>query len=316
MVSAGSMRHLRAIVGLAIVAAILFALPSITQAPTVRAQEGATGYSTCSNGSIALAGSGCGLAGPTLCNGALSTSGACSGPGLGGAFPPGTSPFGGQTTSPSQTTTCPGGVLVPLGQTCSNNSNIYITCSNGIRVPANVGCPAPVPTQLCPNGATVPSTQACPPGTELPGTVPVTTPGVTVTYASGWNIVAGPGGTMISGNVGPLYAMPPGSTSYQTVPAGTPLQAGAGYLAFFPSGTTATIPQGSASPVTVQLPPGQWVLIGNPGSTSATVSGADTVLVLSPGSTSYSPGSTLAPGQGAWAVSVAGGQATITNAPS
>jgi len=68
--------------------------------------------------------------------------------------------------------------------------------------------------------------------------------------------------------------------------------------------------------VSVQLPPGQFVLIGNPGNTNATVTGAGTVLVFNPTTSAYTAASTLAPGTGAWAESDAGGQITITNAPS
>jgi hypothetical protein len=119
----------------------------------------------------------------------------------------------------------------------------------------------------------------------------------------------------VTGAAGSLYTLQPGDASYETLAAGAALKPGAGYLAFFPSSTTATLPVVTAASVTVQLPPGQFVLIGNPGDTAATVTGADTVLTFSASSNSYSQATTLPPGQGAWVMSNNGGQVTITNAP-
>jgi hypothetical protein len=53
-------------------------------------------------------------------------------------------------------------------------------------------------------------------------------------------------------------------------------------------------------------------MIGNPGSTPAAVSGADSVVVFDPVGNSYVPATTLAPGQGAWVVSSSGGAVTVT----
>jgi len=186
-----------------------------------------------------------------------------------------------------------------------------------VQQPANFPCPKPIANQLCDNGQSLPVGQLCP-STPATTSVPVPTapPGVTVTYAAGWNIVAGPSGTTVTGASGSVYTLQPGDASYETLPSGGTLKPGAGYLADFAASTTATLPMVTPATVSVQLPPGQFVLIGNPGNTNATVTGAGTVLVFNPTTSAYTAASTLAPGTGAWAESDAGGQITITNAPS
>jgi hypothetical protein len=132
-----------------------------------------------------------------------------------------------------------------------------------------------------------------------------------VSYPTGWNQVAGPAGTALNGNTGPLYSFPAGNTDYQLVPNGSSLQPGQGYWAYFPSTTTITLASGDAKPVTMQLPAGQYVLVGNPGSTTAGVTGADSLRTFDPVSNGYAAATTLKPGQGAWAISMAGGTLTI-----
>ena len=139
---------------------------------------------------------------------------------------------------------------------------------------------------------------------------------MSVTYNAGWNIVAGPAGTMLSGTLGPLYTLQTGDTTYETIQPGTPLKAGAGYLAYFPAAGQSTMPLASPGSTSVQLAPGQFILIGNPGNTRATVAGADTLLAIDPSSGALVPATSLAPGQGAWCMSNVGGQVIITNAPS
>jgi hypothetical protein len=134
--------------------------------------------------------------------------------------------------------------------------------------------------------------------------------GVTVSYTSGWNIVSGPQGTVIPQASGPLYTYQAGNTAYQVVQPGSTLTAGQGYWAYFPVATTGTIPVASGQTLTISLPAGNWIMIGNPGNTSATVTGADIVYTFNG---SYQTTTTLLPGQGGWAISVNGGTATIRN---
>jgi hypothetical protein len=154
----------------------------------------------------------------------------------------------------------------------------------------------------------------CPTTTFTTTVNPVVTAtvGTPVTFQAGWNIVADANGA-ITGNVGPLYAFGPGSTSYEVLPPGTPLQPGMGAWAFFNAPVTETMPFNGSSQISVQLPPGQFVMIGNDGSTPATVNGADIVLTWN-GST-YQQVTTLNPGQGAWAFSQFGSEASIVNTP-
>jgi hypothetical protein len=136
--------------------------------------------------------------------------------------------------------------------------------------------------------------------------------GLAVTYAASWNIVGGPTGTMVNGAMGPLYTYQAGDTAYETIANGSPLTQPQGYWAYFSSTMGGSIPASGPQTLTVTLPPGQWVMISDPGNTPATVSGADVVYTYS-ASSGYQPTTTLQPGQGGWAISVLGGTATIVN---
>ncbi len=139
-------------------------------------------------------------------------------------------------------------------------------------------------------------------------------PGVPVSYAGGWNLIAGAPGSAIVGAGGPLYTLQAGDSSYETIGAGTPLVGGEGYWAYFPSGGAGSIPFSSTATMTVPLPAGAFVMVGNSASTAATVTGADEVLIYTP-SSGYAPATVLQPGQGAWVFSYNGGVATITPQP-
>jgi len=135
--------------------------------------------------------------------------------------------------------------------------------------------------------------------------------GVSVSYAAGWNLVAGPSGMVLTGTSGSLYALRAGDTGYETVAAATPLTAGNGYWAYFTGPETTTLPQNVSQPGATPLPAGQFVLVGNPSSMPVTVAGADTVLAYDP-VRGYQSVSTLQPGQGAWAYSANGGMLTMS----
>lgn len=134
--------------------------------------------------------------------------------------------------------------------------------------------------------------------------------GSSVAYLSGWNIIAGPTGTTPAGVLGSFYTIQSGDSSYETL-SNQSLQAGEGYWVYFPVAISSPLPPVGSQTVTVPLPAGQFVLIGNPGTTPATVSGADLVLTFDPGGNGYVATTTLAPGQGAWAISQSGGTAII-----
>jgi hypothetical protein len=139
--------------------------------------------------------------------------------------------------------------------------------------------------------------------------------GFQVSLGSGWNLIAGPDGTTLPGSG--LLTFQASDTNYEQIAAGTPMKAGVGYWVFMPIANQLTLGTASASSnTTVSLPAGRPVMIGNPGTTPATVTGADQVFVFTPGSNNYANSNQLQPGQGAWALSNNGGQATIANAPS
>ncbi len=50
--------------------------------------------------------------------------------------------------------------------------------------------------------------------------------GISLSFPLGWSTVAGPSGTIVSGNIGPMYAFRPGDSTYEAVPNGSPLKAG------------------------------------------------------------------------------------------
>ena len=131
-----------------------------------------------------------------------------------------------------------------------------------------------------------------------------------VTFHAGWSIVAGPEGTRFAGASGPLYALGPDDDGYDVLPAGTPATAGAGYWAYFPEGRTLDLADGE-SYVAIGAPPGKWLLIGNPsGGRTLPVVGADAVFTFDPLLGSRYTGQLL-PGQGAWAISLAGGTIAV-----
>jgi PKD repeat protein len=140
------------------------------------------------------------------------------------------------------------------------------------------------------------------------GGTPPPAPGVSVTYQSGWNLIAAPPGTSIPFS-GPLYTWQTGSTVYQQTQT---TQSGFGYWAFFNAPATVTIPFTGPQTITRSLQPGQFIMIGNSSSSPATVAGADIVYVYS-AATNYTQTTVLQPGQGAWALSNNGGNVTITS---
>jgi hypothetical protein len=92
------------------------------------------------------------------------------------------------------------------------------------------------------------------------------------------------------------------------------VRSGLGYWAYFSAPMDVAFPSPATQQLTRTLPPGQFVLIGNPGDEVAGVSGADVVYIYT--ALGYHATTALGPGQGAWAYSVAGGTITIGPAAS
>jgi hypothetical protein len=137
------------------------------------------------------------------------------------------------------------------------------------------------------------------------------TPGNSVTFATGWNLVAFPQLTDLSKVTGPMYTMQAGDTDYESIDPTQGTQTGYGYWAYFTTSTSVTLDTGGTFYATL-APAGSYIMVGNPsGTSSAVVSGADTVYTYDPVN-GYNQTPILNPGQGAWVLSNAGGPITVT----
>jgi PKD repeat protein len=146
------------------------------------------------------------------------------------------------------------------------------------------------------------------------GTVQLTViaAGPTVMYPAGWNLIGGPDGTVFAQSNSVLYTFQAGDTAYQTQPATSPVTGGRGYWAFFVQPTTVALSGTSSSTASVTVPAGQYVMIGNPSATATlTIRGADVAYAYNASQGQYVAATTLAPGQGAWVLSNAGGTITV-----
>lgn len=134
-----------------------------------------------------------------------------------------------------------------------------------------------------------------------------------MTLNAGWNIVAGPTGTMLTGAGPTIFTLQANDNgNYESLPNTTPLKGGEGYWAQFSAATTVNLPAVPSGSTTVPLPAGQAVIIGNGGDTVATVTGMDSLVVWDPVQQTWTQTTTLKAGQGGFATSKAGGQATIS----
>jgi hypothetical protein len=148
--------------------------------------------------------------------------------------------------------------------------------------------------------------------------------GMGIEFSAGWNVVSLPAGTNLSGVQGPLYTLQPGDTSYEAVQPSQGTKNGVGYWAYFPAPTLIYLGAGSTAPMQVSLPAGQWVMLGDPSGTGdnwATISGIDATYHYDSQygwlfGLNCSPRCTIiAPAEGVFVYSAAGGTATITVMP-
>ncbi|MBI2906260.1 MAG: hypothetical protein HYX92_01250 [Chloroflexi bacterium] len=145
--------------------------------------------------------------------------------------------------------------------------------------------------------------------TPTPAPSPVT--GATVSYARGWNIVAGPAGATFQQASPILYTSQGGD--FTILPNTQAVRPGWGYWANFAEDTTVTLTGAGGDSYSTTLSPGQFKMIGNPsGTKSATVS-AEVVWTYDPaiGYARHQATAVLAPGRGAWAFSSVGGVVSI-----
>jgi hypothetical protein len=137
-------------------------------------------------------------------------------------------------------------------------------------------------------------------------------PTASVTYSAGWNLVGVPSGTTIPAAVGNLYTLDANSTNYISSPSGSQLTGGTGYWAYLTAPTTVNISNVTDRVITTTIPAQNYIMIGNPNSTGAIVSGMDCLYVFDPHFNGYQVSSFLLPGQGGWAFSLTGGTVTIS----
>jgi hypothetical protein len=133
-----------------------------------------------------------------------------------------------------------------------------------------------------------------------------------VTYAPGWNLVAGPAGSTFPGATA-VYSFPPGAEDYIARTGATPSSTGYGYWAYYPHGGSPNFADNPSNCRTmITAPVGQYFLAGNSSSTNAaTVSGASAVYTFDPVAHTYVAATSLVPGQGAWVMPDSGGVVTI-----
>ncbi len=133
---------------------------------------------------------------------------------------------------------------------------------------------------------------------------------VQIEYPAGWNLIAG-AGLPIAGADGPIYTVQSGDQAYEAIASDAPLQTGLGYWVYFDRPSTVRYPDsGTIQPI--PLPPGQWVMVGRPPFAGPEARGADLLYVYEPAAGRYRPATSLEPGQGAWALSSAGGSFSLT----
>lgn len=132
----------------------------------------------------------------------------------------------------------------------------------------------------------------------------------TVLYPAGWNLVAAPPGS-VGLPPGPYFTTSSGTDGYtpEARPGGGP-----GFWGYFPAPAAVELGVGAQAPALFDSGAGVWTMIGNPsGVSAATVLGASVVLGYDP-SLGLVQVTQLAPGEGAWAVSLTGSAITVVPA--
>lgn len=137
---------------------------------------------------------------------------------------------------------------------------------------------------------------------------------VQVLYHAGWNLVAGPSGTRLSGVDGDLLTLAAGGATYESIPASTPLTGGAGYWAYFAADTQVPVPVTPAQAQNLSLTAGSWTIAGNSSSQPVRLSGADEALGFDP-TQGYTSLTVLSAGRAALVYSASGGTLVLAPLP-
>lgn len=131
-------------------------------------------------------------------------------------------------------------------------------------------------------------------------------------YHRGWNLVPAPAGTRFGAASGPLYTLQLGEAGHETLQPDDAVKPRLGYWAYFAADTSVSLAGGGPQRYPVPVPPGQWVLLGDPsGSSDVTVTGAGLVYTHDPIAGQCQRVTTLHPGQGAFVFSGSGATVTL-----
>lgn len=214
----------------------------------------------------------------------------------------------------------------PIGQQTALLSSLTLACPTGLPAGASISLTVATYQRdpfIAPLAATY-NAESPTPTTDAVTLSSLPPPSPTVTYQAGWNLVGGPAGTILTGAVGPLYTYRADDTRYEALPADTPLQAGVGYWAYFPTATSITLPSATPQALSVPLPASRWIMIGNPFDLPVTLSGGSGAAVVAEAYDASNgwyqpvpqvPCCQLDPGLGAWVFSAGGGSVRLSLGP-
>src|SRR5487761_1470220 len=101
-------------------------------------------------------------------------------------------------------------------------------------------------------------------GQHRPAAAQTPTAGFSFTVPAGWNLLALPAGTNLSGVAGPLYTWQPGDTSYEVIQPSRGTKNGLGYWVYYPAPTKVTLAAGSMATMQLSMSAGQWAMLGAP----------------------------------------------------
>jgi hypothetical protein len=140
-----------------------------------------------------------------------------------------------------------------------------------------------------------------------------------VTYPPGWHIISGRVAFGLDcpdlcASLGPFYTLQAGDIAYESLPDRANVRTDGGYWFYAPTPVSATVTTSPDLPDSISVPAGQWILVGNPFSSPASISpGGGSMIVIGFDSRGYQDVSQLQVGQGAFVY--ASQEATLTLSP-
>ena len=219
---------------------------------------------------------------------------------------------------------CPGPCATPRGIRIENRGDelaagaydgttLTLTAQLGYAITSVSGCDAtPVPALVvaCQVSPGLPLADIA---FELAGFAIPELPPQEITYATGWNLIGLPAGTLAAETVGPLYTPRSAGEGYEVLPAGAALEAGRGYWAYFDRPTTLQLAEVGPVSARLQLPAGRWALVGNPGQAPVAVIGLAIVVIYDEAAQAFTYSLLIPPGHGAWVYPLQEGTFTLSS---